>query len=533
MDQDYAAAEAEDQVLLQQQQDDHKTRHWTRRPLVLLVCIVVFLLTFGTTLGELVRQVITYKLACAGLGLKHGVCDAKQAQMVVSNLQMGYLMCMGGIGSMAAAKVGPLLDQYGRRKVLIGVLLFLVLGRTCKFLVMTSYDKLNFPLMIALEVITNLGGGPIGTITIVNCYISDVVPAADRIFSLGFSIAGLFIGASLGPVAGNLILKWVQGDSANISTGLMDQVVEKLTFIPLRFELGVLYMAVLYVVLWLPELRSKANRTKARTNSRTNYGTLSRLDSFVLEALAESVAVSEEFQPWYHRAKGHMNPFSALRVLWIPREFRPAQTIKRDRVVVVWLIICDIVMTVFSMSAMEIYILYGLYRFQWTSLDIGHLLAAICASKALVLLVVLPLLNKKVFPRIGLRPNKNQYDFIDFILVFVGISVDALAFTMLYFADSTNQFFAVLIVTLAGVLALPAINSSVIKFYPSLKIGEVFGALSVLKTLATFVGPLTFLSIYKFSLAQFDNPGLVFFFFAFGFGFCALSQIPIRRMMHF
>lgn len=549
MDTDFAEAEAEDQLLMEQQRADHKQVHWLRRPLVVLVCLAVFMVALGSSLGELARQMITYKLACYGLALlppalpapafaavaaltKEPQCDPKQAQILVLNLMLAYLVCVGVAGTLAVLKIGAMLDMYGRRRFLIFTLVMFAIGRTLKFIVLYLFPTLNIPLVVLLEVVTQSGGGMLGMMTVVNCYILDVVDPASRIYSLGFSIALMFIGLSIGPVCGNLILRLADNHSIERTLGAGSTMLERLIalhqFAPLKFELIVFYITVIYVVMWLPELRSKANLKRSR--SVVSYGLTN--SGAPLEALQESLTggdeLAVEFELWTQWLVRHLNFLSPLRILWIPAQYRSALTLKQDRLVVMLLVVCEVMLTCTAVSSGEIFLLYGIYQFQWSTLDIGRLLAALCSSRAVVLLVLLPLVNRKLFPWLGIRSSKTRYDTRDFLIAFVGLCVDAVALLWLYHAKTTMEFYGVLMIAALGTLALPTMNLAIIKFYPELKVGVVFGAMSILKNLLTLLGPFTFLTVYKYSLARWNAPGFTFLVISGIYAIQAMLQLVIR-----
>lgn len=544
MDTEFAELEAEDQLLMEQQRADHKQVHWLRRPLVVLVCLAVLMVALALSLGELARQMITYQLACYGLALrppdltitlaKEPQCDPKQAQILVLNLTLAYLVCMGVAGTLAVLKIGAMLDMYGRRRFLIFTLVMIAIGRTFKFIVLYLYSTLNIPLVVLLEVVTQSGGGVLGLMTVVNCYISDVVDPASRIYSLGFLVALMFIGLSIGPMCGNLVLKLADRHglerALDAGSSMLERLIALHQFAPLKFELIVFYATVVYVVVWLPELRSKANLKRSR--STVSYGLIGSAplelsqESGLAGAAADELAV--EFELWTAWLWRHLNFLSPLRILWIPAHYRLPLTLKQDRLVVLLLVVCEVMLTCTAVSSGEIYMLYGIYRFQWLTLDIGRLLAALCSSRAVVLLILLPLVNKKLFPWLGIRTSKTRYDSNDFIIAFSGLCIDAVALLWLYHAKTTMEFYGVLLIAALGLLALPTMNLAIIKFYPELKVGVVFGAMSILKNLLTLLGPFTFLTLYKYSLSQWNDPGFTFLVVSGMYAVQAALQLVIR-----
>lgn len=519
MDHDDLAIE-EDEGLLTQQQLAHKKIHWFRRPTVWSVTILLFLMTFASTTGVLLQQVVMLQRACNLIG-SPGECDQKQAQVVVLNLEMWLTTVTGGLGLITASKVGPLLDRYGRRPLLVAIISTYAIFQTIYYYGLRHFYALNAPILILATVIGALAGGVVGLGALINCYISDVVKTEDRIHSLGYISAGAFIAGLVGPLAGNWAVGWA---SRGGPVDLVDTLggINPAAFAPMKLQLLILYVAVAFVVA-LPELRSKANRERSR--SSLSLGSI-RLPNSEIEG-------GEAPVPWYRKWLSHLNLLQPLRIIWIPRGFRDPATLNRDRTVVLWVVVCEIGSVVIANCSIAVMLLYGMYQFKWTVLDIGHLLAAICVARAVMLMFVLPFIAKTVFPNwLGLHANRLAYDNIDFILIFSGLIVETCSFIGLHYAQSTAQFFTVLVCGAMGAMATPAMNLVVIKFYPSSKTGEVFGALSVIKSLASIAMPLLFLAIYKYTLAEWDQPGFVFLVFGSCTAFFAVSQVVIRRLMH-
>lgn len=59
----------------------------------------------------------------------------------------------------------------------------------------------------------------------------------------------------------------------------------------------------------------------------------------------------------------------------------------------------------------------------------------------------------------------------------------------------------------------------------------MFGAMSLLKNLFSLVGPLTFLSIYKYSLSHWQKPGVPFLFGAILFAIALLLLVGVKILL--
>ncbi|EGW32360.1 uncharacterized protein SPAPADRAFT_50923 [Spathaspora passalidarum NRRL Y-27907] len=483
----------EDVRWLREQRTLNKSMHWLKRPSVVMIASILFLLAFAHSSAESTRQIITMKLACNYLGEEK--CTKESAQVVMSNLQLGYTISSSIITLIASGKVAPLSDQFGRKLFVVLMLLCFFLGRTCKFLLMSHFTSLKFKLMIACEILTNLCGGILALITLANCYISDVVEPHQRIYSLGISIASLFLGLSIGPLVGNLIISL----SPKISPTSTVVLISKSDFLPLKFEVTILFIVLIVAIFVLPESRSEKARRKSRTMS--------------ISSSASSIMSQHETVHWTSRFLDSINFLKPLKLLLLPTDMVPAQNrhrIKKDRIAVLSLVFIDCMLGSLAISFAEIYVLYGIYRYSWDQTDIGHLLAIGCSSRAIVLILLSPVINHRIFQHgFGFKVFKKQFDMVDFSMTLLGLICEVIGFFGYSISSTTISFFAFTVFCGFGSLISPALNSSIVKFYPESKIGELFGAMALLKNLFGLVMPVCYLTIYKYSVLI-QTPGLVF-----------------------
>ncbi|RLV94504.1 putative membrane protein [Spathaspora sp. JA1] len=503
----------EDVRWLREQRILNKSLHWLKRPSVIMIATILFLLAFASSSAESTRQIITLKLACNYLG--QDKCNKESAQVLMSNLQLGYSISSSIITLIASGKVAPLSDQYGRKVFVVLMLVCFFLGRTCKFMLMYNFTSLKFELMVACEILTNLCGGILALITLANCYISDVVEPHERIYSLGISIASLFLGLSIGPIVGNLLIsissKVSPTDVVNIS---------KSDFLPLKFEVSILFLVLMVALFVLPESRSEKARRKSRTMSSSS----------------SSSAISLEQQPvsWSSKLIDSINFLKPLKLLSIPIDIVPLQNrhrVKKDRIAVLILVFIDCMLASIATSFAEIYVLYGIYRYNWAQTDIGHLLAIGCSSRAIVLIFLSPIINHKIFQHgFGFKIFKKQFDMIDYSMTLLGLVCEVIGFIGYSLSTTTIRFFAFIVFCGFGSLISPALNSSIVKFYPESKIGELFGAMALLKNLFGLVMPICYLSIYKYSM-RIQTPGLVFMIAATVLGICTVLLLVVKKVL--
>lgn len=520
----------EDAVWLREQRDLNKAIHWLKRPSVLMIGFPLFIFALSFSSGDSTRRMITFKLACNYLAANSpdGKCDPVDTQLLVSNLYLAYSILSAAFMMFALGKIGMLSDQYGRKPFLIAIVSLVFVARVFKFHVMHNYGYLRFALMVISEIFGNLCGGTLSLVTLTNCYIADVVESHERIYSLGLGMASLFIGLSIGPIVGNALLSLPEAVN-NRHYNILDVKtyinISEREFLPLKFELVLIFVVLMLIIFVVRESRSEKARKKSKTVSRSSL-------SVNLQGVVSTDVQASNWMRFGHA----VNFLKPLRLLILPSELSPTtdtMKLRRIRIVILILVTTDCMLTGMGISLMEIYVLFGIYRFNWNSIDIGHLMAVACSTRAVVLIVLSPLITHRLLQKgLGFRVLKNQFDMIDFAVCSLGLLCQATGLFLLNFAPSTTWFLLAMSIMSFGALASPSLNSSIIKFFPESKIGELFGAISLLKNLFSLAGPAIFLSIYKSSLAAWNIPGVVFLVSGFLMMLGAFGILMAKRLLN-
>lgn len=495
----------EDAVWLREQRLFNMSLHWLHRPSVVMLGVCLFLFTFATLSAESTRQMITFKLACNAVLDKHGSCDPLETQVLVSNLQQFYAFSIGLTTIFALGKIGPLSDQYGRKLFMIFIVLCNLLGKSSKFWIMWTFPLLRFSLMVATEVMSNLCGGVVAFMTLASCYVSDISETHQRIYYLGINMAALFIGFSTGPLLGNLL---IAHGSVALAEGLPSTLssISAHEFLPLKVELALFSFLAAFMVFVLPELRSDKARRKSRSLSRSSLAA-----SLPQDLPPEPNAPSSKFFDTF-------NFLSPIRLVFYPKDSVPRlrhHGIDTYRVVVVILVLADCIMTSIAIPMGEIYVLYGIFRFDWTAQNLGTFLAVTCSSRAFVLIILSPLISHQLLQKWGgLQVHKRQFDSVDYSMISLAFLFEIVGMGLVALASNGTFYLASLVFSSFSTLAGPALNSSIVKFYPELKTGELFGGMALIKNFFQIVTPVLMLAIYKRSLAKWLFPQMVFIFVA-------------------
>ncbi|OBA22675.1 hypothetical protein METBIDRAFT_19161, partial [Metschnikowia bicuspidata var. bicuspidata NRRL YB-4993] len=500
---DESALLDEDATWLRDQRRHHKSLHWLRRPSVVMMGTVIFLIAFATASAEGTRQMIQLRLACNSVKARtqQDVCDAGQTQVLVLSLQQAYSVARGVAVMVALGKVGPLSDRHGRKVFLVAALLCAAAGLLAKYTLMALYATLPARLLVAVELVLNCAGGSLAVLTLANCYVSDIAEAHQRTYYMGINVACFFAGMSTGPVAGNAVLAFFRrhAPAASQPAATYGPGLGGADFAPLRLELWLFFGILAFAVFVLPESRGAAARRMSRS-----------LSLALLKALLRAAAPPRR-RDAVCRSLNFLRP---VRLVFYPRDSVHRlrhRAIARTRVAVLLLVVAECLITSFGAAMGEVYILYGVYRFQWAASDIGRLMAVTCLGRAVMLVVVSPVLTRNVCQgRLGLRPNRRRFDKIDFAVVVLAFACECAGHLGLGAARSGAVFLGCLVFNSVSCVAAPALNSAIIKFYPEAKIGEVFGGIAIVKNVFSIVCPVAILALYKTALSRWNYPQVIF-----------------------
>ncbi|KAM9920771.1 hypothetical protein OXX59_006971 [Metschnikowia pulcherrima] len=496
----------EDASWLRDQRVSHKTLHWLRRPSVAMVGFVILLFAFATGTAEGTRQLVVLKLACNSLRAESGLkaCDPASTQVLVSGLQQAYSVARGIAIIVASGKVGPLSDKHGRKVFLIGIVMFSIIGNFARYALTTTYPTLQFRAMVATEFLANFSGGGLTVLTLANCYVSDIADASQRTYYMGLNIASLFIGMSTGPLVGNFVITYAKGGqrAASEPQAKYGPDMTQADFAPLRFEIVVLLFLLVFVVFILPESRGETARRMSRSLSKTPS-----------RASLRPEEMKREGNHWQS-----LNFLRPIRLIFYPKDSvhrSRHRGIIRTRIAVILLVMTDCFISSLGAALGEVYVLFGVFKYNFNAVDIGHLMAVTCASRAVALVIVSPVLTFNVFQNfLGFVPNKRRFDGIDYGVVTFAFVFEILGQLCLSRASNGLLFLACLVLNAFSCLAMPALHSSIVKFYPESKLGEVFGGMAIVKNVFMVASPVAVLALYKTAVANWESAQALFLIFA-------------------
>lgn len=126
--------------------------------------------------------------------------------------------------------------------------------------------------------------------------------------------------------------------------------------------------------------------------------------------------------------------------------------------------------------------------------------------------VLLPLLYKLVFPRFErFAPKHNSFDAADALVMCIGLSLLTIALAGASVAPTGVEFAVFAFTGAFSAFSGPVAASAPVKFYPTSKVGEYYGAVALSRGVLNLLTPMVSTALYKSGINQ-GFPGLPFVF---------------------
>lgn len=501
--------EDEDDYFQRKHQELMGSFPWYAQPSVLTLAIGSFTFAMSTILAEGSRQIIIYKQSCNSVADAHGICDPIATQELMSRYNFYLLLVVSVTATTVVGRMGRLADIHGRKPVLAALALSSSVGKIIN-LYFLSRKEAGLPFLGLLfgTFVDSICGGYFAFTSMAAAYVSDVLSVSRRTVSLSMASGAVCMGRAVGPLVSDTVLKLMGHQppknpaKLQATVGVSSQIshtshISSLEILPLRVELVVLVLALLYIAFVLPESRAYKAREKSRSASFvSNTSFDSARDARSLPELNASWSTTV-----YTQAANFFRPLVLLTypdsVVAHTHRNRPG----RARACVMILVGIHTGCAAWLVGVSAILVQYGVYRFNWNAGDIGHLLSSYSLAQFLVLVVLSPFLNHYVLQGVfGLKPMKRQLDMVDFWLLLMGYFFEFASFlAMAQSRTARDMLMAFVTVSLAS-LVLPATTSAVSKFYPAARRAELFTALTMLISVMNVIVPYVVMTLYNWSL---------------------------------
>lgn len=504
---------------------------WRQKPTTLKLGILLFL--YGLALGVLAPliQVILYKLACqlltANTRAANGVCDPVQVQQIVTNYEMWNNVCTSVVLMLTVSKVCQLSDIHGRKPLLVVFAAFLFVGFSIIYLAMRYSTGMPAFWLILGNVIALFPGGTWGFAALAKAYITDITPATERISAMAFAMMWVTLGTVLSPILLNMLVvaarkkehlgplppnKHVPGIAAD--NGSVFNAIGRLDLITV--EALLLLFVVVLLVSWtiVGESRSTKLLSKSRAASIS---------------LRNELQV-REFNAFRHRVAEFLRP---LRILGYPEEFKNRHNERcfgRTRATVMILSFCEALATGMLIVTVTLQPQYGIYTFHWDTITLANTQLATSIATIVMLSGVSPLLANYILPYFGAKTRQYLMDSVD--AFFVTLSALVLMATTLgeSIAPNTMCFVCLLMLQTYFGLLSPGISSTLMKFFPTSKSGELYGGLSLALAAASLMLPVVFSQLFNYGVRH-GMPSVPFVVLSLLSGLVAIATFAAKRMV--
>ncbi|CDO95205.1 unnamed protein product [Kluyveromyces dobzhanskii CBS 2104] len=394
-------------------------------------------------------------------------CKNKNSQEALSSVQSILSLISGILGCFLSGKYGQLSDRFGRVFVFKIFSLINLLYSFCLVIYFTFFKTYHKLWMIVFLSVGYLSGGIMTLIANGNSYLNDIVKAEKRTVSISVLMSVIYTSLGVGPLLGSFIVK-TTGNNNMIPlyiSSVLGTVTTVLTFILLKESRHTQAMAL------ANEIYIKKNSTKNRNDS---------VFSFVLGSL-----------------QGVLSFLTPIRRLWLSKT--PTGSIK-PRVNVLTLVFIDNLNMAVTIGTMSPIILLSIWKYNWTSVEIGYYMSISGFGKALVLLAFAPAIFTLLQRRSGITVNPHCVDSIDKIIIFFSLIVVILSLLVVVCVNSsTGIYLGIVLQSLSGMIS-PVTQSAIAKYSSNTEVGEMFGAIALVRHLGMLIFPILFLQIYSHTI---------------------------------
>lgn len=431
------------------------------------------------------------------LGGDNDQCKVAPVQQLATKIQLIMNLIVGLLSAVIAPKLGQLSDMYGRTRWLALSSAGGLVAEVVTILAAKFPDTINYRWIILGSVFDGLSGSFTAGNILSHSYTSDCTPPSRRGVAIGYIHACLFTGLALGPVLAGYFVK---------ATGSLVSIF--------YVTLGCHAFFALFALLVMPESVSRRRQLLSR------------------EKHAKELAERTDDGSWLGALR-HRNPFAPLQILYKKQPGAPP-LFRRN---VICLAVIDMILMGAAMGAGNCIIMYTRLVFGWNTFESSKYVSAVSTVRALVLLVVFPVINYVFRTRPAAMRARNLgagsvvernkgADGLDIWLIRLALVSDVLGATGYLLARNSALFVVGGIVTAVGGLGSATIQASVTKHVPPDTVGQLLGAVGLLHALARVLSPLAFSGVYWATLATY--PQAIFVLLVGLYGLSLLGSLLVR-----
>lgn len=481
------------------------------------ILTVSFLLFTAIGIGASSKVVLTLNRICVDLcSLEDGTCDAEESQRINSQVTSICMFLLALICLVVAGKIGEFSDKYGRKITLIISLTFLFTGKAlCTYIIINGTYSFNVVLYVLAFCVDALFGGMKSFMSTIRAAAADISSEKDRVAALSSVMGSLFVGVAFGPTI-YTILKKIFPNIGNV--------------IPLYIELFIMFSLILVVMLFVREV----HQTNSRLNLSMSITSLNNIESkSIFQHLLETTKALRLF-----RIKTVIPLFPESENDEALKAHNELAHTKNTKIII--LVINDCIIQGTLMSLTMVSMLYFTHVLEWNSADLSFFLMVTGITKAIQAFILIPSYNHfttRYTSSEGL-PSEIKSDKLGSLDLFnlrAALFFMLLEICILSVAKDKAQVTFSILVGSFGLLGIPVSHHVLVKLCrsnifsneiidgndeqhlddndltsDSTKVGEFFGAVSLLENVSLMVINPTILWIYGATVKSLPQAPFIF-----------------------
>ncbi|CAH00160.1 uncharacterized protein KLLA0_E24883g [Kluyveromyces lactis] len=417
----------------------------------------------GMSMGGKMKRMV---MGDNGMGSVSG-CKNKNSQSDLSDVQSILSFISGILGFFLSGKYGQLSDRFGRVFIFKIFSMINLAHSICLIIYFQFFKTYHKFWMVILLSVGYFSGGIMTLISNGNSYLNDIVKSEDRTISISVLMSMIYSALGIGPLLGSFIVKRSNNDN----------------MIPLFVSVALATLSSILTFSILKESKhaDAINLARQMYNNKTTkkYHT-----NPIANVLLSSLEVFWSF----------LRP---IKRLWLARE--PSGSIL-PRVSVLTLILIDNFNMAVTVGMMNPLILFSIWKYKWTSVEIGYYMSIGGFGKTFVLLAFAPVFFRFLQTGLGLRIDSRCVDKIDKISLFSSLFFVFLSLLILVCVNSsTGVYISGVLQSLSGMIS-PVTQSAIAKYSSKTDAGEMFGAIALIRHLGMLLFPILFLQIYSHTI---------------------------------
>ncbi|KAI9794132.1 MAG: hypothetical protein M1833_000444 [Piccolia ochrophora] len=425
-------------------------------------------------------------------GSEDSQCQIPEVQALVARFTLWVNLVTGILSAITTPFLGSLSDRYGRKYLIAGTTLGILLSEVITILAATFPDVISVYWLFLGYAFDGLFGSFTAGMALTHSYATDCTHPARRNVIFGYFHGCLFTGIALGPVIAGYIVE-ACGD------------IVVLFYIVLVCH----FIFASFMVFVAPESLTKERQMKARAKHE-----LEKSDG------EDWAHYTSALSSWSHAkvvATGlFTNVMSPLRVFY-PTGDGASRAVRMN---LLTLAAVDSTMFAVAMGSMTVVIIYSEFMFGWGNLQTSQFVSIVNSGRVFMLIVVLPLITRLARGSPGKSPSRNSgSDMLDILIIRAAILFDMLGYLGYTLARTGPLFIVSGLVGSFGGMGSPTIQSAMTKHVPQDRTGELLGSMGLLHALGRVVAPTIFNYIYSLTVGKYNQAVFVCLTASFGVSF--------------